>query len=157
MPQELTEEKVDVLRRRANSKRYAIRLRKERPWLIYFRYAWSRCTSPKSPIYYRYGGKGIKMLLTKEQIKEIWFRDKAFDMKNPSLDRIDNNGDYTIENSRFIPFGVNAGRTLRELTHCKHGHPFSGDNLYIVPKSGWRHCLICKQNRRPHRKPEGMA
>ena len=30
-------------------------------------------------------------------------------------------------------------------THCKYGHPFSGDNLY---KQGtWRHCLACMRDR----------
>jgi hypothetical protein len=27
-------------------------------------------------------------------------------------------------------------------THCKHGHPYAGENLYISPK-GYRKCYIC--------------
>lgn len=41
-------------------------------------------------------------------------------------------------------------------THCIHGHPFSGENLYIDPK-GARICLICrkaknKRSREAHRR-----
>jgi HNH endonuclease len=28
-------------------------------------------------------------------------------------------------------------------THCMNGHPLKGDNLYIVPNTGYRHCRIC--------------
>ena len=29
-------------------------------------------------------------------------------------------------------------------THCKNGHPLSGDNLYVVPSDGRRQCRKCK-------------
>ena len=38
---------------------------------------------------------------------------------------------------------MDPGKARREQTHCKHGHPFSGDNLYITPKGG-RACNSCK-------------
>lgn len=28
-------------------------------------------------------------------------------------------------------------------THCKRGHPLSGDNLYVAPKTGARNCRTC--------------
>jgi hypothetical protein len=31
----------------------------------------------------------------------------------------------------------------RAKTHCPQGHPYSGSNLYILPKSGGRVCRIC--------------
>lgn len=31
----------------------------------------------------------------------------------------------------------------RDKTHCPQGHPYSGDNLYIMPNGG-RQCRICK-------------
>lgn len=41
-----------------------------------------------------------------------------------------------VENRRRGKLGI-----LREpKTHCPHGHPYSGDNLYIDPKG----CLICR-------------
>jgi hypothetical protein len=39
------------------------------------------------------------------------------------------------------------GARLRNLTHCKHGHPFAGKNLYISPDGKERRCWTCmKQN-----------
>ena len=32
-------------------------------------------------------------------------------------------------------------------THCPHGHPYSGDNLYIVPSRGHRQCRTCTRLR----------
>lgn len=42
--------------------------------------------------------------------------------------------------------GTSRDRGLRNehKTHCKHGHPLSGDNLYIVPKTGHRQCRACR-------------
>lgn len=31
---------------------------------------------------------------------------------------------------------------------CKHGHPLSGDNLYVQPKNGYRYCRTCQKRRR---------
>lgn len=31
----------------------------------------------------------------------------------------------------------------RAKTHCPQGHPYAGDNLYVVPKTGSRHCRTC--------------
>lgn len=33
----------------------------------------------------------------------------------------------------------------KKKTHCKFGHPFSGENLY--KQGSWRHCLTCMRNR----------
>jgi hypothetical protein len=43
----------------------------------------------------------------------------------------------------------NAGKgaRVRNLTHCKHGHPLSGDNLYIAPGRTERKCLACVKRR----------
>ena len=30
-------------------------------------------------------------------------------------------------------------------THCCHGHPLSGGNLYLHPGSGKRACLTCRR------------
>ena len=37
------------------------------------------------------------------------------------------------------PSAINARKT-----HCKRGHPFSGDNLYVDPGRQSRHCRACK-------------
>lgn len=32
------------------------------------------------------------------------------------------------------------------ITHCPHGHPYAGDNLYVT-KTGHRHCRECVRQR----------
>lgn len=38
----------------------------------------------------------------------------------------------------------NSTRHNTEKTHCPHGHPYSGANLYTEPKSGKRYCRTCR-------------
>jgi len=38
--------------------------------------------------------------------------------------------------------GVTAQNARK--THCPHGHPYSGDNLYVTPK-GYRGCRECRR------------
>jgi hypothetical protein len=33
----------------------------------------------------------------------------------------------------------------QKKTHCKNGHPLSGDNLYLCPR-GYRECRICRRS-----------
>lgn len=43
-----------------------------------------------------------------------------------------------IQRGEWFP-GVNTGKT-----HCPQGHPYSGDNLYVIPATGGRMCRTCK-------------
>lgn len=45
--------------------------------------------------------------------------------------------------ARGIGPEVNRVRQLAK-THCPSGHPYSGDNLYVDPKHGKRHCRACR-------------
>lgn len=36
-----------------------------------------------------------------------------------------------------------VGVANKDKTHCKNGHEYSGDNLYIHPTNGYRRCLTC--------------
>ena len=40
------------------------------------------------------------------------------------------------------PAAINAVKT-----HCTHGHPLSGDNLWVQPKTGYRYCRVCAKAR----------
>lgn len=70
----------------------------------------SRCYSPsKGKGYERYGGRGIRVCQEWLESFEA-FRDWALDHgygENLELDRIDNNGDYSPENCRFVSHQVN--------------------------------------------------
>ena len=78
------------------------------PWLSSYYEARKRCTTKNHNRYHRYGGRGIKCLISKDEIKELWFRDKAWLLKKPSIDRIDNDGHYEYGNCRFIELGENS-------------------------------------------------
>jgi len=80
------------------------------PWYFSCKHARARCNNPNHKCYKRYGGRGIKMLLLLQDVKELWLRDRAFEMKKPSLDRVDNDKNYTVENCRFIEFAKNLER-----------------------------------------------
>ena len=67
----------------------------------------TRCENAKVINYKWYGKKGIKCLLSLDDLKFLWKRDKAYLMKRPSIDRIDNDGNYTLENCRFIELSEN--------------------------------------------------
>jgi hypothetical protein len=90
---------------------------KKEPWKNIFKGILQRCEHPKNKAYKYYGGRGIKCLITESEIKFLWFRDKAFTMKKPSIDRKENDGNYCIENCRFIEQGHNsAERNVRVLS-----------------------------------------
>lgn len=84
--------------------------RTKEPWLNSWRNAKYRCTNSKHKCYTNYGGRGIKFLLTKEEIKKLWFRDKAWLLNWPSIDRKDSDGNYKYSNCRFIEKVKNTRR-----------------------------------------------
>lgn len=76
-------------------------------WYTAWSNAKNRCENLQNIGYKNYGGRGIKMLMTPEDFKFLWNRDNAISMKKPSIDRIDNNGNYKISNCRFIEWAEN--------------------------------------------------
>ncbi len=80
--------------------------RKERrkiPWIRVKDAIGSRCNATKT----HYFERGIKNKLTLEEIKTLWFRDKAYSMKRPSIHRIDNDKNYTFNNCQFMELSKN--------------------------------------------------
>ena len=90
------------------------------PWKKRFYAMRSRCLNPAVVGFERYGGRGIKCLMTLAEMKFLWFRDKAYTMKMPSIDRINNDGNYELSNCQFIERGFNAIKDrfipVRQLT-----------------------------------------
>lgn len=72
-----------------------------------------RCNNKNNTKYKNYGNRGIKCLITEEEIKQLWFRDKAYLMQKPSIDRIDNDGNYILENCQFIESKENSKKTTK--------------------------------------------
>lgn len=69
--------------------------KKKFPWVVTYQKINYRCG--KLP-----GYENIENHITAEILKELWARDKAHLMKQPSIDRIDPKGHYTFENCRYI-------------------------------------------------------
>lgn len=93
------------------------------PWIRVFNNIKQRCNNPNNPDYKDYGGRGIKCLITEEELRKLWFQDCAWRLKKPSIDREDNDGDYTYNNCRFIEHGLNcAERNIRisSKTVCQY-------------------------------------
>ena len=80
------------------------------PWYGHLHGIQSRCACPSANDYKYYGGKGIKCFLGMKEVKELWFRDKAHEMKSPSVDRIDPQGHYEKNNCRFLELSENCRR-----------------------------------------------
>jgi hypothetical protein len=76
--------------------------RKKNPCKYILKSIKQRCTNQNQECYKYYGGRGIKCLITEEELKKLWKRDNASKMICPSIDRIENNGNYTVDNCRFI-------------------------------------------------------
>lgn len=100
----------------------------------------SRCNEPTTNEYERYGGRGIKNLITVLEIETLWIRDGASSMKKPSIDRRDNDGHYTFENCRFIEFTQNIA--LRQIVRklCKRCN-------IATPRNRKRICDTCNDTR----------
>ena len=73
-------------------------------WAYILYSARQRCNNSNVVNYKYYGGRGIKCLLTRDNIKYLWFRDNVYSMDRPCLHRKNNNGSYTLENCEFIEF-----------------------------------------------------
>jgi hypothetical protein len=73
----------------------------KKPWLENYRSAILRCYD-QSDENYKYCGKiGIEVKITPDEIKQLWDRDGAGNMKQPCLKRIDKNGHYEFSNCKF--------------------------------------------------------
>lgn len=87
---------------------YDKRIKLKFPWRSSYFNAKNRCTNKNNQDYKTYGKRGIKFLLTIEEIKKIWFRDKAFLLHRATIDRKNNNKNYCFTNCRFIEGSENA-------------------------------------------------
>ena len=93
-------------RRVVTAKRYVNR----HPWYKTYYNIIRRCTYKNHVSYPQYGGKGIKVLVSPQDLKKMWYRDKAYLMKTPSIDRKDSSGHYTVDNCCYVELYDNICR-----------------------------------------------
>ncbi len=85
-------------------RKYLKKYYKEKPYAKKLCCIRSRCNYVNGWYYIN----GIKNFLNHKDIEYLWFRDKAYELKQPSIDRIDARGHYTLENCRFIELKKNT-------------------------------------------------
>ncbi len=129
--------------------------RKMKPWKNHGSNAYQRCHNPTNNRYARYGGRGIKYLLSADDMRTLWERDKAGSMRRPSIDRINPDGHYEISNCRFVEQAVNSGLRRAPAKRKRGMCPTCRREVAIVPGCGdavehkdkrnprgpWPHCL----------------
>lgn len=96
--------KAEIYRARQRKKYYAY------PWINTYRHIQQRCENPKSANYKRYGAKGIKKLISIQELKKLWFRDKGWTLKHQSIERKNPKGNYTFRNCEYIEMAENLRR-----------------------------------------------
>ena len=89
---------------RAQETRRTHKYRKDCPWAATYSSIITRCYD-KTHKYYK---RGIRTFLTLKNLKTLWFRDKGYNMKRPSIHRIDNNGNYNMDNCQYIELSDNS-------------------------------------------------
>ena len=116
-----------------------------KPWEKTWYAIQQRCASNYKKSH-NYHDRGITNHLTKEDLKFLWFRDKAELLKRPSIDRIDNDGSYTLKNCKYIELSDNSRKTRNSnKAFCDYGHEMSDENTIInTGVSGkYKNCRKC--------------
>ena len=73
-----------------------------------------RCNTPSCKNYKSYGGRGIKCLLSLEDLNFLWKRDRADLMKRPHLHRINSDGNYELSNCVFLTINEHAKKRFEK-------------------------------------------
>lgn len=109
-----------------------------------------RCYNPNSKSYHRYGGRGIKMCdewLNNYQLFEDWCLSNGF-QEGLAIDRIDNDGNYSPDNCRFVTLKENNqkrnttrwytinGETKNLQQWCDH-YGIKRGTVYTRLEHGW--------------------
>ena len=122
---------------------YNKRYNRKYPWVYHLHCILCR-VNYKTHNYYK---RGIKNFLTLHQIKELWFRDKAYLLLKPSINRINPKENYTFKNCNFIEMKENrqhkkvnqyslGGKLLRTFHSLSEAGRFVG----LPPVCIWYAC-----------------
>ena len=92
-----------------------------------------RCNNPNNKKYHLYGGKGVQVCQKWNTWNGFWEDNKDRYKVGTSIDRIDPEGDYCLENTRWISISENSAR-VQHQTKCVKRFPLIkvGINTYKV-------------------------
>ena len=76
------------------------------PWYKTRQSIMSRLKAKNGKNYEKY--KHTKDFLSIKDLKFLWFRDKAYLLKRPSIDRINSKGNYELSNCHYIELSENS-------------------------------------------------
>lgn len=117
----------------------------ELPWYGSWKNSYYICVDKKHEKYHRYGGRGIKHNITISGVGLLWYRDKALEMDSPTMDRIDNDGHYDINNCQFVERVENtikdrigksrSEETKRKISDSLKGKKFTDEHRRNISKS----------------------
>jgi hypothetical protein len=85
-------------------KEYRKRIKKLYPWKFTLKGIKDRCNYASRKNYKDYGGKGIKCLITEDELKQLWYDCEAFAMEKPCISRIDHDDHYVYGNCEYVEF-----------------------------------------------------
>lgn len=94
----LTQDQKDRIR--ANR----IAWRNRNPWFAAYKTSTTRCLYDTNSSYYK---RGIPHTATLADFKEVWIRDNATNMKEPSINRIDSSLGYFKDNIEYMELSEN--------------------------------------------------
>jgi hypothetical protein len=133
-------------------KQYGIEYCRLHPWLSTYKLARGRCLNKNNNAYHKYGAKGIKFLMTSADFKFLWLRDKAYLMEEPSIDRMNSEGNYELSNCRYIEKKLNSllGRIkfIERSSHPIIQNSLTGKVIGLFPSvmDASRKTNICQPN-----------
>ena len=100
-----------------------------------------RCNNPKNPRYKNYGGRGISVCQEWNEFLKF-VEDMGVRPDGYQIDRIDNDGDYSKENCRWIPKAENQLNKRTSKWWYVYGEKFSSAKI-AAKKFGVCQTTIC--------------